>query len=803
MSRKFGNLALLLAVVLGLSGGALASSTATVTVNGSEHAGDVNTITVSFNGFVETAHYGQYSTEASIASTFGAMFSRDYLKDGLCAHAIGNVITFQLRGAASFGTLDVTGSTNSFQLQGSGFATQVSKTVDTGTVALTVGGVVIATTNYGDGATPSSIAEDLAAGTTSGSSVNVTAVNDAVYIKAKTTGAGTNYSYTIQTTSYDSTDFSQPSFANPPPTGSLSGGADANSGGGQQTIYSYSIPSYVSGSQPTGYDAAGNVVGYTDSVMGGWGFAYDTLNRLQSSSVTSGAYASLQIGWGFDTFGNRTSESFSGSSGVLLPTSSSASYNTNNQVNSSSLMGGVALGYDPSGDVTSDNQNQYLYDGDGRMCAVRNLTSGAMAGYIYGADGTRVSTGTISTWGSCDPTANGYVAMKDSILGPSGGQLTEVAMDANGNMAWSHTNVWVGGQLLATYDLNGLHFYLTDWTGSRRVQTDYEGVVEQTCANLPYGDGVTCGSDPANELFAGLERDSESGLDHAMFRQYSSTFGRWTSPDPYGGSSSVYDPQSLNRYAYVNGSPLGAADPSGLCPLCLVFNGSSGAAAAGTADTFLGGLLGEVLGPIGVLADAGEAIADIGQSLGWWSFGPTFHGNTAASQSGKYVFNVQAFVPEPDSSSENAETAWGAPLEPLEPLAPGEIVPGLPPYTWNTLTEPGPLSKPGYEDVLESFSGQQYTQFVVPKDGFGMDVYRSWGGKSTEEGSPRGVYYSFAPPLGPLQSLLDNAIMPRWNSAVNVQCVFLPPGTITYVGISAPQQGAFLGGNIQIYVPRP
>ena len=230
----------------------------------------------------------------------------------MCAHATGNVITFQLRGAASFGTLDVTGSTNSFQLQGSGFATQVSQTVDTGTVALTVGGVVIATTKYGDGATPSSIAEDLAAGTTSGSSGKRHRGQRQHVFKPKVaTGAGTNYSYALQTTSYDSTDFSQPSFANPPPTGSLSGGADANSGGGQQTIYSYSIPSYVScPCSTTGYDAAGNVVGYTDSVMGGWGFGYDTLNRLQSSSITSGTYTGLQIGWGYDPFGNRTSDTF-------------------------------------------------------------------------------------------------------------------------------------------------------------------------------------------------------------------------------------------------------------------------------------------------------------------------------------------------------------------------------------------------------------------------------------------------------------------------------------------------------------
>ena len=63
-------------------------------------------------------------------------------------------------------------------------------------------------------------------------------------------------------------------------------------------------------------------------------------------------------------------------------------------------------------------------------------------------------------------------------------------------MAHQHTNVWAGGKLLATYDDNGLHFYLDDPLGTRRVTTDYAGVVEQTCTSLPYGDGETCAPTP-------------------------------------------------------------------------------------------------------------------------------------------------------------------------------------------------------------------------------------------------------------------------------------------------------------------
>jgi len=627
--------------------------TATITVNGSEQAGESGTITVSFNGFVESVTYGPYSTPASIASALAAKFSNDYVKVGLCAHASGATITFNLKGA-SYGALDVDGSLGSFQLSESGFATQVTQTLDTGTVTLTVNGAVAATANYGDGSTPSTVAQGLAAGVTSGSPVNVSAAGNSLSLQSKQAGAATNYSYTLQTTSWDSADFSNPSFAYPAVNGSLSGGVDAGSGS-PQTIYSYSIPSYVSNSTPTGYDAVGNIVGYTDSVMGTWSMAsgYDQLNRLTAASATSGTYAGLNITWGYDAFGNRTSETFSGSTGLSLPTSSTTSYNVSNsnRIDSTSL---GTVTYDASGDVTRDNQNQYLLDGDGRVCAVKNTMFGTMTGYVYGADGTRVSTGTILNMNTCDPSpanqgGNGFQAAKDSIQGPSGGQLTETSVDANGNVTWAHTNVWAGGQLIATYDPNGLHFYLNDWTGSRRVQTDYQGVVEKTCTNLPYGDGPSCDPSPAEDLYAGLERDSESGLDHAMFRQYSSTFGRWTTPDPYGGSYDLSNPQSMNRYAYVGGSPFGAVDPSGLddsscfmpaystaisCPLSV---GAQVGNFFGLSSTALDSPIFDAVGPVGMLVDAGELFYDFGQSFGWWGGGSSFHGNAAASQSGKRV----------------------------------------------------------------------------------------------------------------------------------------------------------------------
>ncbi|HEX4019860.1 MAG TPA: RHS repeat-associated core domain-containing protein [Acidobacteriaceae bacterium] len=170
----------------------------------------------------------------------------------------------------------------------------------------------------------------------------------------------------------------------------------------------------------------------------------------------------------------------------------------------------------------------------------------------------------------------------DYVRGQGGEQMAEEAMDANGNMAWQHTNVWANGTLIGTYDSNGLHFYLNDWLGTRRVQTDYEGVTEQTCSSLPYGNGETCTTPfPTENLFTGKERDAESGNDYFGARYYESAMGRWLSPDwsddpdpvPYADLS---DPQTLNLYGYAHNNPLTLRDPDGHHQECTTTTTSDG-----------------------------------------------------------------------------------------------------------------------------------------------------------------------------------------------------------------------------------
>jgi RHS repeat-associated protein len=229
----------------------------------------------------------------------------------------------------------------------------------------------------------------------------------------------------------------------------------------------------------------------------------------------------------------------------------------------------LSVNHDAAGNVLNDGMNQYLYDGEGRICAVASSPMPSMmimTGYIYDADGTRVAKGSISAW-SCDPAVNGFQTTSDYVLGLGGEQVAEMGVGGatdgttTSGLAWQHTNVWAGGKLLGTYDNDGLHFYFNDPLGTRRAQTDYEGVVEQTCQSLPFGDGETCQPTPTEHLFTAKERDQESGNDYFGARYFGSNMGRFLSPDSVGGSPD--DPQSWNLYGYVLNNPLKNTDPDG------------------------------------------------------------------------------------------------------------------------------------------------------------------------------------------------------------------------------------------------
>jgi RHS repeat-associated protein len=342
------------------------------------------------------------------------------------------------------------------------------------------------------------------------------------------------------------------------------------------TIYSYSAS----------YDKVGNVAGYTDSVNGTWSFTYDSLNRVARATGSQDSNPYPNYCWQYDSFSNRewqtssatpysTSNGGANSCPVSAGPSTGAGYNANNQIS------GGSFAYDPAGNVSGDTTtgNSYLYDGEGRVCAMQQSIVGppVMTGYLYDAEGHRVAKGSLTHF-TCDTNANGFTATAVYVLGPSGEQMTEMT-NSSGTWQWVHTNVYAPG-LSATYDADltehtegSLYFDLSDWLGTRRQQTDYAGNPCLNFTSLPYGDGLTpitvsCLSpsgDATEHHFTGKERDTESGNDYFGARYYASTMGRWLSPDPGGISlKHLANPQKWNKYAYTINNPLRYFDPDGM-----------------------------------------------------------------------------------------------------------------------------------------------------------------------------------------------------------------------------------------------
>ncbi len=347
------------------------------------------------------------------------------------------------------------------------------------------------------------------------------------------------------------------------------------------------------------YEPNGDILSLTDSVIGPWSYTYDTLNRLTGATAGAGntAYCGEVGNWQYDAFGNRLQEAYAIANGASCTAASGTSTQMTTTPQSSANNNQIAstiITYDQAGNAYNDGRNLYLYDGEGRLCAVKDGATNYQ--YLYDASGTRVAKGTFLSWPAVTitngvatgdlcaaPTSATFTLTNQYLLDLSGDQVTELT----GTGAWVHSNAFTGGRLTATYDSAqpGVHYAFADPLGTKRVQYVISSTgtasFEEKCISLPFGNDIgnprqtNCqgpGVDATEHHFTGKERDTESGNDYFEARYYSSAMGRFMSPDwsakvepvPY---SKMDDPQSLNLYAYVYNNPLIGVDPTGHAPV--------------------------------------------------------------------------------------------------------------------------------------------------------------------------------------------------------------------------------------------
>jgi RHS repeat-associated protein len=249
-----------------------------------------------------------------------------------------------------------------------------------------------------------------------------------------------------------------------------------------------------------------------------------------SSQATSGADCWGQS-FGVDAVANLTTMNVTQCNGTSL----AATTDNNNHFTN------TGYSYDAAGNMTNDGVNAYSFDAEDR------IKSGASVNYSYDGNGLRVekSNGTLY-WRSI-----------------TGDVLAET--DLSGNT--KNEYVYFAGRRIAWITSGNTYFLYMDQVGTIRTITQSNGTMCYDADYTPYGQEIphtnSCGV-TYNYKFTGYERDTETGLDYAFARYYSSRLGRFLSVDPLAGDAG--DAQSLNRYAYVENNPRNLFDPLGMYP---------------------------------------------------------------------------------------------------------------------------------------------------------------------------------------------------------------------------------------------
>ena len=207
--------------------------------------------------------------------------------------------------------------------------------------------------------------------------------------------------------------------------------------------------------------------------------------------------------YSYDRYGNRVSQTPLQGGYTFNPTINPA----NNQITTSGYT------YDAAGNMLNDGVHSYQYDAEGNLVWV---DGGSTAKYVYDVFNQRVHVQTASA--TTEYTYD-YAGRRVS------GWLSPNNYGNQGRIYWD-------GQQLGFRSSDGTNFDHQDMLGTERLRTTYSGAVGATYQSLPWGDGYTAtvnnsGADQDNEHFAGLERDAESGTEHAQFRNYASAQGRW------------------------------------------------------------------------------------------------------------------------------------------------------------------------------------------------------------------------------------------------------------------------------------
>jgi len=209
----------------------------------------------------------------------------------------------------------------------------------------------------------------------------------------------------------------------------------------------------------------------------------------------------------------------------------------------------VTYTYDSNGNMTSDGTKCYVYNQANQLKQVKTCSNSQLiAEYSYDYNGNRIIKKQYS---------NGV--LQKTIYSPDDGYQT-VKQASNG--ATQNTTFYqVNDEVVAQKNPDGTIAYnSTDHLGSSAVVTSQTGTVVEKTGYEPYGE-VKSGGTLEKFQYTGQEKDQETGLNYYGARYYDPHLQHFTQPDDI--IPNPYDPQSLNRYSYVENNPIKYTDPTG------------------------------------------------------------------------------------------------------------------------------------------------------------------------------------------------------------------------------------------------
>ena len=220
----------------------------------------------------------------------------------------------------------------------------------------------------------------------------------------------------------------------------------------------------------------------------------------------------------------------------------------------------LGMTYDSNGNLVTGDGKYRVYNGLNQLSAIYNGTNSSgvlLESYDYHPTEERILGKRVyNSTGAVIETTIYFSKTFVKVINTTG--------------TYDFTYVYQNGQLVAIRNPDGTKIFIHgDNKGSSQVVTNSTGQAIENSSYDPYGNTLT-GNTKTRYGYEAKESDTVVGDTDFHARKYCTQPGIFCQPDTR--TTSVYDPQSLNKYSFERNNPYDRIDPTGhIAPLVIAF----------------------------------------------------------------------------------------------------------------------------------------------------------------------------------------------------------------------------------------